>query len=86
MLNSDQIFPPEDLDTVSVATILLRSAQILIGRGDVLARALLEHAAVAMAEATSGFAAPSRSATDLAFVMIDDGRTNTPPLLFWRSP
>ena len=86
MLNPDQILSLEDLDTVSVATTLLRSAQILIGHDDVLARALLEHAAIAMAKATGAFAAPSRSATDLTFVAIDDGRANTPPLLFWRSP
>ena len=48
------------LPTTATAGLNVR---IAVGetRDDVLARALLEHAAVAMAEATSGFAAPSPS-------------------------
>ncbi len=58
MLNPSQILTPEDLDTVGAATALLRSAQILIGREDRLARALLDDAIVMLGKATGAFAVP----------------------------
>lgn len=58
MLNPSQIWTPEDLDTVSVATALLRSAKTLIGKDDGLARALLDDAVVMLGKATGAFAEP----------------------------
>lgn len=56
MLNPSQILTREDLDTVSVATAMMRSAQTLIGRDDGLARALLDDAVIMLGRATGSFA------------------------------
>lgn len=58
MLNPSQIWTLEDLDTVTAATALLRSAQTLIGHDDGLARALLDDAVVTLGKATGAFAIP----------------------------
>jgi hypothetical protein len=58
MLNPSQIWTREDLDTVNVATAMLRSAQTLIGRDNGMARALLDDAAVMLGRATGAFAVP----------------------------
>lgn len=60
MLNPSQIWTREDLDTVSVATALLRSAQTLIGHDNGLARALVDDAVVTLGKATGAFASPIR--------------------------
>lgn len=58
MLNPSQIWTREDLDTVSVATAMLRSAQTLIGRDDRQARAMVDDAVVVLGRATGAFAIP----------------------------
>lgn len=58
MPNPSQIWTREDLDTVSVATALLRSAQTLIGHDDGRARALLDAAVFILGRATGAFAVP----------------------------
>lgn len=58
MLNPSQIWTREDLDTVSIATAMLRSAQTLIGRDDGLARALLDDAVVMLRRTTGAFSVP----------------------------
>ncbi|WP_421937337.1 hypothetical protein [Phenylobacterium sp.] len=58
MLNPSQVWNREDLDRVSAATALLRSAQTLIGHDDGMARALLDDALVMLGGATGAFASP----------------------------
>ena len=58
MLNPSQVWNREDLDKVSAAAALLRSAQTLIGRDDGMARALLGHALIMLGGATGAFASP----------------------------